>query len=102
MAFKAFFQDLVMMAVGLVSAVIREQTIGQAVGGAVLDDTVAAVAVIGTACLGAQAVGAAAGGGGHEDHLAFCRSSAASSTVRTRPVLTTVPLMARAGVLITP
>ena len=100
MAFKAFFQDLVMMAVGLVSAVIREQTIGQAVGGAVLDDAVAAVAVIGTACLGAQAVGAAAGGG--EDHLAFCRSSAASSTVRTRPVLITVPLMARAGVLITP
>ena len=50
--FKALFQHLIVIPVGFIAAIIGKQAIRQAVGGAVLDDTIAAFAVIGTAHLG--------------------------------------------------
>ena len=43
-----------MIAVGFIAAVVRKQTIGQAVGCAVFDHTIAALAVVRTGCFGAD------------------------------------------------
>ena len=52
--FKALFQHFIVVSVGFIAAIIGKQAIRQAVGGAVLDDTITTLAVIGTAHLGAN------------------------------------------------
>lgn len=54
LAFEPLFKHAVVVFVGLVAAVVGEQTVGQAVGVAVLFNAVAARSVVGATYLGAD------------------------------------------------